>query len=606
VKFTPSGQVRLLIDTDRAHADPHEVALRIQVQDTGVGMDEEQRSRLFREFSQADASTTRRYGGTGLGLAISQRLMELMGGSITVSSELGKGSCFELQLVLPLEPSLAPASCPAAARSARILLVEDQPDTCLALLGQLHTLGIGAAGHLAAAPDAARAFALLDEAQTAGTPFDHVLLDWVLPDAEGPAMLARLRERYAGLRITIVTAYGSDLVRQQAREFGVHDFLSKPVLPLDLRRLFYAEGGSEPAPRDGAPERLDGLSVLLVEDNLLNQELAVQLLTRRGARVEVADNGLEAIERLAARGAAAFHVILMDLQMPVLDGIETTRRLRAHPAYDHLPIFALTAHAMAEEHAQCLAAGMQGHVTKPLDEAVLLATLGPYVPAGHGVARTAPVAPPSRPQPSPPPAPQLPLPPMPALDVAQALARFGGHVSLYRNTLRAFASHYGEGIAGWSECLASKRWDELRRAAHTLHGLARTIGAEGLAELSLSIEQAAAAADGTLTEAGLAPVAEQLAEVVAQIDTALDPQAATEAEQAPGAQDSAVALAPQQVIETLRQLLQASDGQALAWWQAHQPLLRQALPAPAGRRLAQAMRELDFDAALAALSQVQP
>ncbi|MBS0445726.1 MAG: response regulator [Proteobacteria bacterium] len=593
VKFTPAGQVRVVVDTDRAEADPARVALVLAVEDSGIGMTETQMAGLFREFAQADVSTTRRYGGTGLGLAISRRLMELMGGSITASSRPGAGSRFELRLVLPLEPGVVPAACGAAARAARVLVLEDQPDTRLALLGQMHTLGIGAGGRLAGARDAAQAFAALRDAEATGAAFDHVLLDWVLPDADGAAVLERLRREHPRLRVSVLSAYGSDEIRGQAQRGGALDFVAKPVLPEDLRRLFRA---AEPGPAPAAgSDRLDGMAVLLVEDNALNQELAVELLRRRGARVDVAANGLEAVERLAARGPTAFDVVLMDLQMPVLDGIEATRRLRAMPGFERLPVYAITAHALADERQRCLAAGMQGHIAKPLDIAVLVAALARHVPA----AAPPPGAPPAALGPPAPPA--RPLPPMPALDVPSALHRFGGHEGLYRDTLRRFAQEHGEGTAAWAGWLERGQWEDLRRATHTLLGLARTIGADALGERALALETAAAGHDAAAARAALLPLATLLAETVAQVEAALDPlpawllsQPALLAETEPGF-DAAAGL------HTLRELLAASDSQALEWWQAHHAALRAALPPVQARRLAQSLKAMDFDAALAAL-----
>jgi CheY-like chemotaxis protein len=389
--------------------------------------------------------------------------------------------------------------------------------------------------------------------------------------------------------VAVVSAYGSEEIRTQALRQGVRDFISKPVLPEDLRRLF------RPTLTAGAVEakaatRLDGLRVLLVEDNALNQELAVELLQRRGARVEVAGNGLEAVERLASRGAGAFDVVLMDLQMPVLDGIEATRRLRANPAFDQLPVFAMTAHALADERRRCLAVGMQGHIAKPLDITVLVTTLASVARESTARPRAAPV---------PPPIPQ-PLPPMPALDVAQALRRFDGNEGLYRNTLRGFAQEHGEGIAAWLDWLSTGQWPEMRRAAHTLHGLARTIGAAALGDSAQLLEHAAADQDEPAVRLRLPAVAEQLAEVVTQIEAALEPPPpwTLSEPQALADQDTPD---PEATLGLLRELLLASDSQALELWQSHQATWRRALPPHQARRLAQAMKALDFDAALAAL-----
>jgi two-component system, sensor histidine kinase and response regulator len=587
VKFTPAGQVRLTVDTDRHRPDDGRIGLRIAVQDTGIGMTAEQQATLFREFAQADVSTTRRYGGTGLGLAISQRLVSLMGGRIEVASAPGTGSRFELQVTLPRAPGQPPAACPPQAAAARVLVVEDQADTRLALLGQLHTLGIGANGRVVGVPDAAHALEALDAALAEGAPFDRVLLDWVLPDDDGAALLSALRTRQPGLVVAVMSAYGSDELRQQARRLGAREFVAKPVLPEDLRRLFR---DTPAAPPPAVPEAvsLHGLRALLVEDNALNQELAVELLRRRGARVEVASNGLEALELLAARGAEAFDVVLMDLQMPVLDGFEATRRLREQPAFDTLPVLAMTAHAMAEEQARCKAVGMQGHIAKPLDIALLVRTLAPYA-----VRRGETAAPPA--------GAASPLPPMPALDVAAALKRFDGHEALYRRTLRAFANDHGDGVGPLAAALDAGRYEDLRRGAHTLHGLAGTIGAAALAEMARVLENAALRRDADGARTALAPLAERLDEVVAQIDAALQPPPPWMVTGPSGGDEVAAPADPGAAIARLRRLLLAADSRALAWWQAQQGPICSVLAAPVARRLVHAMNALDFDAALAAL-----
>ncbi|MCC9596850.1 MULTISPECIES: response regulator [unclassified Rubrivivax] len=588
VKFTSRGQVRLTVDSATS-GDDAVVDLLLVVEDTGIGMSAEQIGHLFREFAQADVSITRHYGGTGLGLAITRRLVELMGGTIAVRSEPGVGSRFEVRLTLPRERAAeAPAASPEAA-AARVLVVDDQPDTRLVLLGQLHTLGVGSAGRLAGAGDATQALALVQAAAREGRPFDFVLLDWMLPDADGAAVLSRLHELDPRTRIAVVSAYGTDEVRQCARGLGATDFIAKPVLPADLRRLFRPAEAAPPAPA-AAGAGLGGLRVLLVEDHPLNQELAAALLRRRGAVVTIADNGLVALETLAARGADAFDVVLMDVQMPVLDGLEATRRLRRDPRFDRLPVVAMTAHALDEERRRCLSAGMQDHIAKPLDVAVLEVALAPY--------RRAPA--PTDAAPSPPPVVAAPLPSLPSLDTSRALQQFDGNVALFRRTLAGFAAEYGDGLHAWAAWLADGRWPELRRAAHTLQGLAGTIGAVALREHALALERAAAAQAGPQAEAALLPLGDTLAQVVAEIDAALaapPPWLVS----APAPLRDGAEVAPEQALRRLRELLEAADSEALECWRTQQRALRAALAPPVMRRLTQAMAALDFDAALDAL-----
>jgi two-component system, sensor histidine kinase and response regulator len=605
IKFTPVGQVRLLVDatplSPTQEETPRPSRLQLSVTDTGIGMTAQQQSRLFQEFAQADDSTTRRFGGTGLGLAISQRLVHLMGGEVTVQSRAGMGSTFTV--TLPLRVAAAPdlaAPLPAAAALCRMLVVDDQPDTRAAMLGQLHTLGVGRHAKLAGAGSAAQAEATLLHARTAGEPIHLVLLDWVLPDGEGPAVIERLRAAQPGVRIAVMSAYGADDVREQAQAAGAGPFLDKPVLPDDLRQLFTPRVDATKQARDSQPASLQGLRLLLAEDNAINQELAVELLTHRGAMVEVVHNGLQAVERLAAAGPQAFDVVLMDLQMPVLDGLQATQKLRAQTRFDDMPIIAFTAHALAEENARSMAAGMQGYLTKPLNIKELVRVLQPYV--GRTAAPLSTTTP------------RLPersasgmstlfgragtaLPPVAGIDVALALSHFDDSHALLLRTLGAFARAYGDGITHWVQWLRAGQWDELNRAAHTLQGLAGTVGASDLRALSLDVERASKTRDTATTLAALKPLDKALSRLVAALDEALSPRHTDFIHTVTGE----AGLLPAQALAVLRELLEQSDSEAVDWWQTHRAALQQLLPPPLRRGMGLAIARFDFDAALLAL-----
>jgi two-component system, sensor histidine kinase and response regulator len=602
VKFTPAGCVRLVVDAEAAPSDgPHAgeadaLTLVLRVSDTGIGMNDEQVGRLFKEFAQADESTTRRFGGTGLGLVITQRLVTLMGGRIDVASQPGAGSSFTVRVPLSVAATAVSDGLPATAAQQRVLVVDDQDDTRSAVLGQLHTLGVGSTGRLAGADCAAAAETALSEAAARGEPFDLLLLDWVLPDGEGTAVLPRLRAAHPGLRIVAISAYGADGVRQQAEQLGAAGFVDKPVLPDDLRRL-YSTARAQPILLDNA--RLDGLRVLLAEDNELNQELAVELLSRRGASVEVVDNGLKALERLSAAGPQAFDVVLMDLQMPVLDGLQTTRRLRETPRFDQLPIVACTAHAMAEEVQRSREAGMQGYLTKPLSVAEMLRVLQPYC------GRTA--REPRPPVAAPVPAPERPpvrssasLPEVAGLDIAKAMTHFDGSVALMRRTLRSFARDYGGGLAAWDELLDGDNFSELHRVAHTLQGLAGTLCASDLREEVLKLERQTLARQSDAARISLSRVKSRLGDLVSAIDDALP-----DGDSAPMPLDGPAARAAPSAADALaglRELLEQSDSDVIEWWQANRGLLRELMSPPMLRAVGLAIHRFDFDTALAALA----
>ena len=412
--------------------------------------------------------------------------------------------------------------------------------------------------------DVAGTLAALTEARQAGRPFEWLLLDWRLPGPgpTGAELLAQLRRDHPALRIAVLNSPGLDDGPAQARVFGARALCPEPLLPGELRRLLADAPGERPAAVDA--QSLAGLRVLLVEDHPVNQEIALRLLGSRGARVDVAGNGQEGLDKLIASGPGAYDLVLMDLQMPVLDGLSATRRLRELPDFEHLPVLAMTAHALAEEREQCLAAGMQGHIAKPLDVGRLVRELQRYTP------------------------PPAPAPAPPVLDMATGLRRFDGQIALYRRTLQGFADQYAGGLAAWAAWLAGGDWAELRRAAHTLQGLGATLGAQPLHRAALALERSAAAADAAAAGLHLDRVDAALATLLGEVGQALA--------QAPHAPPPAVSAGD---LAELHQLLSQSDSRALDWWQAHGP--QSGLDGSTARRLEQALAQLDFDAAVLAL-----
>jgi two-component system, sensor histidine kinase and response regulator len=561
LKFTPSGQVLLRLAAHPGDAQGR-VPLSITVQDSGIGMDAEQLESLFGEFTQGDASMARRYGGTGLGLTITRRLVELMGGTLDVQSQPGRGSRFEIRLALPPDPAGTP---PPPLPARRLLLAKARAESREATLGLLRHLGLGEG--LATSVDAPGTLAALAEARQAGRPFEWLLLDWALPGpgATGAELLAQLRRDHPALRIAVLSPPGAADEPAQARGLGARALCPKPLLPGELRRLLSDAPGDRPPGVDA--QSLAGLRVLLVEDHPINQEIALRLLSSRGAQVDVAGNGQEGLERLQARGPEAYDLVLMDLQMPVLDGLSATRRLRELPGFESLPVLAMTAHALAEERAQCTAAGMQGHIAKPLDVARLVRELQRYRP------RSAPT------------------PPAPVLDLAAGLKQFDGQATLYRRTLQGFADQYAAGLGAWSGWLAQGEWAELRRAAHTLQGLAATLGARPLHQAALALERSAAAGDAGPAAPQLARVEAGLSELQAEIRAALGRSWDGTAPRMAGPAD----------VDELRRLLAQSDSRALDWWEAHGA--HSGLDAALQQRLDRALAALDFDAAALALKE---
>ncbi len=572
VKFTDRGSVRLTV---AARPRQDGVWLKLSVIDTGIGMTESQVARLFEEFTQADSSTTRRFGGTGLGLSISQRLARLMGGEITVSSTPGKGSVFSLGLPLasarvPVAEAAvaAPPETPGSKRlgGLRVLLVDDQADARETAHGMLRLLGVGqdtaAGGFLDVAVSAQEALGHIDLAMW---PYDLILLDWAMPDPGGAGVLTALARRGVASKVYILSAHGVDLLRQEAIPLGAHGLLDKPLMPTvalallarvlaDKTESAAAQGlalaagplgvrPSEAVPGQQAPVRLDGLRVLLVEDNVLNQQIARELLQRRGAQVDVAQHGQQALLALQEAGPGVYHVVLMDLQMPVMDGHEATAAIRQDPRFHDLPIVAMTAHVMPEERERCLAEGMDDHIGKPLDPIRLAAVVSRYLPA-RALAESPPPPPPTSPvnrpqqpqqheprsalafqlpsepverlstvgalgerptagpqplvpqtlqqsQQSPPQRPPLYLPRIDGLDARGALHGFDDDLALYQSTLKGFVRH-SQAVLGWlPDGLHNGDWRRLAREGHTLCGLGGTIGCPALSAAADRLERAA-------------------------------------------------------------------------------------------------------------------
>ena len=391
VKFTHQGHVKVSVAIDERLDDA--VRLHFTVSDTGIGMSEEQVGRLFQEFTQADGSTTRKYGGTGLGLSISKKLIELMGGRIWIESEPGVGTQFHFNAVFPLVAAAGPGAMPLQGiEQLRVLIVDDQNEARTVLANLLRALRVGEA-HLPlgieTASSAEEALKLIRQADDSGRPFNLLLLDWVMPGIDGAGLMRQIQA--GGLQqppvSVVVSAYDSDDMHEAAKKLGIGHFLSKPVLPDALRNTLQQLTGQETCELAGDVDEamagdLAGMRVLLVEDNLINQQLATELLASRGAEVSLANHGEEALNILAAHPAGHFDLVLMDLQMPVMDGYEATRRLRADPRLFRQPVVAMTAHAMTEERERCLALGMNEHLSKPIDPEKLFATVARFRPAG--------------------------------------------------------------------------------------------------------------------------------------------------------------------------------------------------------------------------------
>ncbi len=373
IKFTEKGEVEVAVEKVVKKGEQTEISFMIR--DTGIGLSVEQQSRLFTPFSQADQSTTRQYGGTGLGLAICKQLVELMHGHIGIVSRPGEGSCFSFTVNLGIGRDKTGQAALGHVGGKRILVVDDNA-AARQVYGRMLD---GMQFQTATATNAGEALDMLGKEA-----FDAVLMDWLMPQTDGieATRLIRARPETSSLPVILMTAHGREDLIEAAVAAGANNYLEKPVKPsllleslqqvLEPQQAGEINGQADVSSNTDRQGLLTGMSVLLVEDNALNRRLAQEILTDAGVQLDMAENGAEGLEAVQANG---YDLVLMDVQMPVMDGFEATRAIRKLSGFADLPIIAMTANAMEGDREQCLAAGMNDFVSKPIDAALLLARL---------------------------------------------------------------------------------------------------------------------------------------------------------------------------------------------------------------------------------------
>jgi signal transduction histidine kinase/DNA-binding response OmpR family regulator len=610
-KFTDKGEVVVKVTASRTAADgeglpPDTIELHAAVSDTGIGISEEQQAKLFSAFSQADASIARKYGGTGLGLVISQRLARTMGGDLTVSSQAGVGTTFLFTLCVRFDSAAETPErvAPPEVRQRPVLVVDDS-ETSRDLLRMLLT---GWSIPVVAVETAEEALALLEQ-RNAGQgedPFALVILDWLLPGMSGldAAAAIRAREQTRSLPIVVTSAYAGKEEEARCIELGVNIFLPKPLTASSLfDALVVAEGAKAHAVRralDAPLEReFEGVRVLLAEDNEANQMVAFELLSRLGFELDIAENGRIAVERVRS-DPRRYAAVLMDMQMPEMDGLEATRVLRAETGYRDLPILAMTANAMKRDLDACLDAGMNDYITKPIDRQALLATLRKWLP--KSVDRTA--SSPARPQPPEMIGDQSLL--LQGIDVQGALDRLGLEFGSLRKMLIRFADGQGKTLEDLRAAVVGRDRPAAARHAHAIAGAAGNLGADELRAAAKALELMARDGEGDIGQ--LFEAVDDYARVVFRsIDTL----------RTGGAAPAAVAVAapfdPSSINEALKRLSAALSGFDLSIANEALTELTAAGPSPIAAEIAK-VRELvenyEFDSAGAVvtglLQQSQP
>jgi len=500
VKFTQEGEILLTIEIDEIQADA--VKLHFMVRDTGIGMNEEALGRLFQSFSQADTSTTRKYGGTGLGLAISRRLVNMMGGEIWAESEPGKGSIFHFTARFGRQVNPRPRFALTADQAAglRFLVVDDNRTAREILRDMLLTLGMQGD----TVNGGSEALLRVGAAIASSTPYDFILMDWQMEGMDGIQCTQALHAQWGGQcpPVIMVTAFGREEAEQAliAHPDLIRATLTKPV---QISHLYEAIGELLGKPlleksRHGQRQErevadqahLRGARVLLVEDNELNQELALELLREAGLEVDLAEDGQQALDRLAMDDD--YDGILMDCLMPVMDGYEATRRIRANPAWARLPVVAITANAMTGDLEKVLAAGMNDHIAKPLDPNQMFATLAKWIrPRARAEGERAEGERAAAPANVPPKDGDLSrLEQLPGINTARGIATAAGNTPLYLRLLGRLQGQLHSFEHDFNTALQHRDLAGATRHAHSLRGSAGNLGAQGIQEAAHTLERA--------------------------------------------------------------------------------------------------------------------
>ncbi|MBT7300423.1 MAG: response regulator, partial [Victivallales bacterium] len=609
IKFTEAGAVT--VETSCLERGDAEATLRFAVRDTGIGLSTDQQSKLFSAFTQADSSTTRRYGGTGLGLAISKELSGMMGGEIGVDSELGCGSTFWFTAVFSLgeESRSKDYTLPSVdLRGMKVLVVDDNGPSREVLASCLREFSF----EVQEAGSGAAALKELGLTNTSrARPYDLVLLDWDMPDLDGIETSLQMRDLPGAdsIRLIImVTAYEREQAMRRGREANIEGVLVKPMSRSTLFDTVMAVFGQASrigdagllgtlAPVEGL-DSLSGAHVLVVEDIEDNQQVAREVLENAGFRVTVAGNGQEAVARITA-GEEDFDLVLMDLQMPEMDGYAATREIRKHDRFKSLPILAMTADAMSGVAEKALAAGMNAHTTKPIDPPKLFAELVKWIDAdkvarqrdGQAALGAEVRSASSRRD-------ECVIPHLAGIDVEQGLARLGGNTGLYRRMLLNFARRQAGVVEEVETAVNAGEYLRAEQSVHSLKGIAGNISANILFETTQELADALKQRDPQSVKLMLSKMAGELQTVLNGIGILGQPVP----RQTVITELDIEALGP--LLERLKERLEENDTEATDVLDQ----LRVRLPQGAARSqfdaLADAVGNYDFGAALASLARL--
>ena len=595
VKFTERGEI--VVTARVQESDDKGQLVHFTVRDTGIGLTQEQMGRLFQAFEQADASTTRQHGGTGLGLAISKRLARLMGGDVGVTSQVGQGSTFWFTAYLGKGEGKAQRVVTPDLRGRRVLVIDDNAQAREVLSSMLQSMTF----KVDEAPSGQEGIELVRQAAERGEPYDAVFVDWQMPGMDGieaGRRILALPNLSTPPHLVMVTAYGREEVMKQAEETSFENVLIKPVTPSMLFDSVvqalstgkHTDAGTHASTSAGFNfESIRGARVLLVEDNELNREVATGLLEGAPVTVSAADNGEVAIRML---NESKYDMVLMDMQMPVMDGLAATRAIRQNSQFKDLPIIAMTANAMAGDREECLKAGMNDHLAKPIDPDKLFDALLRWIPARPAAQNVAAAAVVTAQKP---PADSAPLE-IPGIDTQTALKRTCGNRQRYVSLLQRFADSQVGAVGEIHTALKAKDSATAQRIAHSLKGAAANLGANALATAAGSAE--VAIKTQSEVEPALIEMEQTLFAAVAAIQKAL-PSAEKVESTLSGNGDPSVVLQP---LSRLKKLLEADDSEAAEFIIEAQGSFSAVLRRTEIETLTRMVGDFDYESALRAVS----
>ena len=597
VKFTERGEI--IISTKLLKKQDEWVMLQFAVRDTGVGLTQEQKGKLFQAFSQADMSTTRKYGGTGLGLTISKRLVKMMGGEIWVESEAGKGSefIFTAKFGLARKFSRRRLEPSVDLRGMRVLVIDDNASSREILQSLLETMSF----EVTVAASAEEGIAELEK-EAKIRPYRLVLMDWKMPGMDGikaTELIKNLPTLPQKPKVIIATAYGREEVMQRSEKVGVDGFLLKPVgqsVLFDSIMIALGRGAQEretvkrvSGRNEEELQKICGARVLLAEDNEINQQVAEEILQQAGLVVRSANNGKEAVEMVKAGN---FDVVLMDIQMPVMGGFEATQEIRRDERFQDLPIIAMTAHAMAGDHEKSIEAGMNDHLTKPIDPDQLISALVKWVKPGdretsEGLSESSSES--KKVQDI------LPAQ-LPGISIASGLGRVAGNRQLYAKLLCKFKDGQKNAVYQIKAALQVGDMETATLRAHTVKGVSGNLGGDNLYQAASELEKAIK--EGKNLDLVMAEFDSQLKVVIDGIRVVEERLTAQQEPEVSGAEAPVDREAVKTLLQEIAQLLESDLSEAMNRLEALNRLLANSSVKVEFKRLEKQIESFDTDTAL--------